>query len=80
MGLADPLRSSGVSTEAIRIFDEGYGIVDVYVHLAESMDDEPLFGDVLVGIATTDCRPISNLGIFAFRPRRFSSSFSSSVT
>lgn len=36
-------RSRGI--EAIRIFDEGYGIVDVYVHFTESMDDEPLFED-----------------------------------
>lgn len=42
--------SSGRSweIEAIRIFDEGYGVVDVYVHLTLPMEDEPLFEDVLV--------------------------------
>jgi len=51
--LSGPFRifdSSGRSweIEAIRIFDEGYGIVDVYVHLTLPMDDEPLYEDVLV--------------------------------
>lgn len=32
----------------IRIFDEGYGIIDVYVDFAESMDDEPLYEDATV--------------------------------
>ena len=35
---------------AIRIFDEGYGIIDVYVHMVTSMDDDRLYEDsVLVG-------------------------------
>lgn len=32
----------------IRIFDEGYGIIDVYVDFLASMDDEPLYDDALV--------------------------------
>lgn len=36
--------------EAIRIFDEGYGIIDVYVHLAHSTQGDVLFDDaVLIG-------------------------------
>ncbi|GAC1407100.1 MAG: hypothetical protein NVSMB6_04270 [Burkholderiaceae bacterium] len=36
--------------EAIRIFDEGYGIIDVYVHMAVSMEDDRLYEDtVLIG-------------------------------
>lgn len=51
--LSGPFRvfdSSGRSweIEAIRIFDEGYGIIDIYVHLTQPMDDEPLFEDALV--------------------------------
>jgi hypothetical protein len=35
---------------AIKIFDEGYGIIDVYVHMARSMDGDRLYEDqVLVG-------------------------------
>lgn len=34
--------------DAIRIFNEGYGIIDIYVDLASSMDDEPLYEDPLV--------------------------------
>jgi hypothetical protein len=34
--------------EAIRIFDEGYGIIDVYVDLGLSMEDEPLYEDAVV--------------------------------
>ena len=34
--------------EAIRIFDEGYGIIDVYVHLTLPADDEALSEDSLV--------------------------------
>ena len=35
---------------AIRIFDEGYGIIDVYVHMAVSMEGDRLYEDsVLVG-------------------------------
>ena len=33
---------------AIRIYDEGYGIIDVYVDLETSTDDEPLHEDPLV--------------------------------
>jgi len=34
----------------IRIFDEGYGIIDVYVDFASSMDDAPLYEDAcLIG-------------------------------
>lgn len=42
--------SSGrtVDIKAIRIFDESYGIIDVYVELALSMEDEPLYADALV--------------------------------
>ena len=29
----------------IRIFDEGYGIIDVYVDFVSSMDDDPLYED-----------------------------------
>lgn len=32
----------------IRIFDEGYGIIDVYVDFAVSMEEEPLYADVVV--------------------------------
>jgi len=36
--------------ETIRIFDEGYGIIDVYVHMAHSMAGDDLFDDaVLIG-------------------------------
>ena len=35
---------------SIRIFDEGYGIIDVYVHMVNSMEDDRLYDDaVLVG-------------------------------
>ncbi|MDB5761975.1 MAG: hypothetical protein JWQ21_970 [Herminiimonas sp.] len=42
--------SSGRTWEikAIRIFDESYGIIDVYADLALSMEDEPLYEDALV--------------------------------
>ena len=33
---------------AIRIYDEGYGIIDVYVDLDASMEDEPLHEDPLI--------------------------------
>lgn len=34
---------------SIRIFDEGYGIIDVYVHMMHSMDEDRLYeDDVLV--------------------------------
>jgi hypothetical protein len=32
----------------IRIFDEGYGIIDVYVDFVSSMEDEPLYEDALL--------------------------------
>lgn len=36
--------------EAIRIFDEGYGIIDVYVHMVTSMEEDRLYLDtVLIG-------------------------------
>jgi hypothetical protein len=34
--------------EGIHIFDEGYGIIDVYVDLAASMEDDPLYEDTLL--------------------------------
>ncbi|MBC7414913.1 MAG: hypothetical protein H7327_08275 [Herminiimonas sp.] len=34
--------------EAIRIFDEGYGIIDVYVHMLASMDDDRLYDDTIL--------------------------------
>ncbi|MDB5729613.1 MAG: hypothetical protein JWQ00_2818 [Noviherbaspirillum sp.] len=34
--------------EGIHIFDEGYGIIDVYVDLASSMEDDPLYEDTLL--------------------------------
>lgn len=34
--------------DGIRIFDEGYGIIDVYIDFAASMEDEPLYQDALV--------------------------------
>ena len=33
---------------AIRIFDEGYGIIDVYVHMAVSMDGDRLYEDAVL--------------------------------
>jgi hypothetical protein len=41
---------SGVvrNIEAIRIFDEGYGIIDVYVHLETSVCDARLYEDPVV--------------------------------
>jgi hypothetical protein len=34
--------------KGIRIFDEGYGIIDVYIDFAWSMEDEPLYEDALL--------------------------------
>jgi hypothetical protein len=34
--------------ESIHIFDEGYGVIDIYVDLAASMEDEPLYEDTLL--------------------------------
>jgi hypothetical protein len=36
------------TVQAIRIFDEGYGIIDVYVDMEASMEDDPLHEDPLV--------------------------------
>lgn len=33
---------------AIRIYDEGYGIIDVYVDLDAAMEDDPLYEDPVV--------------------------------
>lgn len=33
---------------AIRIFDEGYGIIDVYVHMVRSMGDDRLYEDTVL--------------------------------
>lgn len=32
----------------IRIFDEGYGIIDVYIDFTSSMEDDPLYEDALL--------------------------------
>ena len=34
--------------EAIRIFDEGYGIIDVYVHMQEPMYEDRLYEDTVL--------------------------------
>ena len=34
--------------EAIRIFDEGYGIIDVYVHMTNAMHGDRLYEDEMV--------------------------------
>lgn len=36
------------NVQAIRIYDEGYGIIDVYVDMEASMEDDPLHEDPLV--------------------------------
>jgi hypothetical protein len=36
------------NVRGIRIYDEGYGIIDVYVDLDDSMEEEPLYEDALV--------------------------------
>lgn len=33
---------------AIKIFDEGYGVIDVHVYLGHPMDGDPLFNDVVL--------------------------------
>ncbi len=33
---------------SITIFDEGYGIIDVYVHMAHSMEGDPLHEDAVL--------------------------------
>jgi len=42
--------SSGRTWEisGIRIFDEGYGIIDVYIDFMSSMEDDPLYEDALL--------------------------------
>lgn len=34
--------------QGIRIFDEGYAIIDVYIDFVSSMEDEPLYEDALL--------------------------------
>lgn len=47
----------------IRIFDEGYGIIDVYVDFASSMDDEPLYADaLLIGQILSRLRSLGYVG------------------
>lgn len=36
------------NARGIRIYDEGYGIIDVYVDLDDSMEDDPLYEDPVV--------------------------------
>lgn len=36
------------NVQAIRIYDEGYGIIDIYVDMEASMEDDPLHEDPLV--------------------------------
>jgi hypothetical protein len=51
------------SIDAIRIFDEGYGLLDVYVDFAESMDDEPLYDDPrVIGQILSKLRSIGYAG------------------
>jgi hypothetical protein len=66
--LSGPFRatdSSGQIREikAIRIFDEGYGIIDVYVDFAVSMEDDPLYEDsVLIGQILSRLRSLGYQG------------------
>lgn len=49
--------------EAIRIFDEGYGIIDVYVHMAHSMDGDRLYDDTtLIGQIMAQLRKLGYVG------------------
>jgi hypothetical protein len=49
--------------EAIRIFDEGYGIIDVYVHMVASMDGDRLYTDaVLIGQIMARLRTLGYTG------------------
>ena len=49
--------------EAIRIFDEGYGIIDVYVHMVRSMEDDRLYEDkVLLGHIMARLRQLGYAG------------------
>src|SRR6476646_8745988 len=48
---------------AIKIFDEGYGIIDVYVHMAASMDGDRLYDDpVLIGQIMARLRKLGYAG------------------
>ena len=48
---------------AIRIFDEGYGIIDVYVHMAAPMEGDRLYEDsVLVGQVMKRLRSLGYTG------------------
>ncbi len=48
---------------SIRIFDEGYGIIDVYVHMVASMEDDRLYEDgVLVGQIMARLRQLGYAG------------------
>lgn len=48
---------------SITIFDEGYGIIDVYVHMAVSMDDDRLYEDtVLIGQIMAKLRQLGYTG------------------
>jgi hypothetical protein len=47
----------------IRIFDEGYGIIDVYVDFVSSMEDEPLYEDTfLIGQIMSRLRALGYAG------------------
>jgi hypothetical protein len=47
----------------IRIFDEGYGIIDVYVDFVESMEDDPLYEDAyLIGQIIARLRALGYIG------------------
>jgi hypothetical protein len=57
--------SSGRTWElnGIRIFDEGYGIIDVYVDFVSSMEDDPLYEDaVLIGQILARLRALGYVG------------------
>ncbi|MES2535895.1 MAG: hypothetical protein V4632_08490 [Pseudomonadota bacterium] len=66
--LSGPFRatdSSGQTRDikAIRIFDEGYGIIDVYVDFVVSMEDDPLYEDsVLIGQILSRLRSLGYQG------------------
>ena len=48
---------------AIRIFDEGYGVIDVYVDLRHPMEGDPLFNDlVLIRHISAHLRTLGYLG------------------
>jgi hypothetical protein len=57
--------SSGQVREisALRIFDEGYGIIDLYVDMRHPMRDDPLFDDlVLIGNIGAHLRTLGYAG------------------